>query len=137
MDVSNLYVGSENGLGWSDALSVRETSGSSISTLHEGIFEQPSHLLFYSHDFKGALVAPAATDKKISKISADRCILPTPKADVSIEGGAEYTWGGKDDGWSGYISGEASDKDGNYVEGEIRQNSDGSGSARGSAGTRR
>lgn len=51
-----------------------------------------------------------------------------PMGTVSGEAGVSYEWGGKDGGGvSGYVSGSASDDNGNKAEVEVQVNSDGSG----------
>lgn len=64
-----------------------------------------------------------------------RSIQRSFDAGGSVSVGIDVSWGGKDGcEVSGYVEGEVHDKDGNYVEGKVEQNSDGTGGAHVSAG---
>ena len=80
--------------------------------------------------------ALSGTDYKIQKGVLERNAERAPlKSGHSVEVKIEANWGGKDGSdISVGVSGEIHDDKGNYVEGEIKQDSSGEGSATVSAG---
>lgn len=115
---------------WIDSNLCYETSVQGEYSLHETVFSpSPRPLLQSSHEFCAALVNISALSQDILNITAHSNILPSPKAgNCGGSGGIGYEWDSEGRG-SAYMYGEVHDDEGDYVEGEIRQNDDGSGSA--------
>lgn len=59
------------------------------------------------------------------------------KTEEKVEMGGSIRWGGDEIEFSGYARGEVHDDDGYYVQVEVKQNSDGTGSADATAGHKR
>lgn len=105
-------------------LSVFETA-SFHERFHELIFCPPDGLRRF--DLIASFIrAISKTEQRIQRVSYNNSIIPMGK--VSVEGGVSYEWGGSDGGGvSGYVSGSASDDNGNKAEVEVQVNGDGSG----------